>query len=80
METYYAMFLNLAQSPSLLVARVASRPLLSRLLAPLPCAPSATLKLVLLTTLISSTRRPFLDSLGMSLLFSCYSLAVADML
>ena len=34
------MFLNFAHSPSLLVVRAASRPLLSHLHGPLPAAPS----------------------------------------
>ena len=37
---YYAMFHNFAHSPSLLVVRAASRPLLSHLPGPLPAAPS----------------------------------------
>ena len=45
--------------------------------APQPSAPSQTLKLVLLTTLISGTHGPFLYSVRMSLCISRYSRPVA---
>ena len=44
---------------------------------PLPSAPSATSKLVLLTSLLCGNRRPFLYSVVLALCFSCYPLAVA---